>query len=98
MLEEYGFVPPFLANPDILAHLTATASRHRLAPTLFEADRLLNVGVRDAPSYSVPGGYDCRRGWPPQGGRFTWFRGRIGSGSDPRSPGPGWSVGGTARS
>jgi hypothetical protein len=32
------------------------------------------------------------------GRRFTRFRDRIGSGSDLRSLGPGWSVGGTARS
>lgn len=48
MLDEYGFVPPFLANPDILAHLTATASRHRLAPTLFEADQLLDETLAPA--------------------------------------------------
>ena len=39
MLADYGFVPPFLANPDILTHLQAAASRHRLAPTLFDAAR-----------------------------------------------------------
>jgi superfamily II DNA or RNA helicase len=37
MHAEYGFVPPFLANADILSHLSASAARHRIAPTLFEA-------------------------------------------------------------
>jgi ERCC4-related helicase len=48
MLDEYGFVPPFLANPDILTHLTANASRHRLAPTLFEAAQLLDETLSPA--------------------------------------------------
>lgn len=37
MHAEYGFVPPFIANADILSHLSSAAARHRLAPSLFEA-------------------------------------------------------------
>ena len=37
MRAEYGFVPPFLANTDILSYLSAGAARRRIAPTLFEA-------------------------------------------------------------
>jgi ERCC4-related helicase len=49
MLADYGFVPPFLANPDILSHLSAAAASRRVQPTLFdttvEAEGLLASAV-----------------------------------------------------
>jgi superfamily II DNA or RNA helicase len=53
MLADYGFVPPFLANPDILSYLAASAaSTRRVAPTLFDAladaPSVLNRAVGDA--------------------------------------------------
>ena len=37
MRKDYGFVPPFLANPDILMHVTRIGSQHRRQLTLFES-------------------------------------------------------------
>ncbi|SDD26297.1 SNF2-related protein [Auraticoccus monumenti] len=36
MRRQYGFVPPFLANPDILLHLANPGMDYRIAPTLFD--------------------------------------------------------------
>lgn len=36
MRDQYGFVPPFLANPDILLHLANPGMEYRIAPTLFD--------------------------------------------------------------
>ncbi len=38
MRRQYGFVPPFLANPDILLHLANPGMEYRVAPTLFDFD------------------------------------------------------------
>jgi hypothetical protein len=37
MRKDYGFVPPFLANPDILMHVTRIGSQHRRQMSLFES-------------------------------------------------------------
>jgi len=38
MRRQYGFVPPFLANPDILLHLANPDMEYRIRPTLFDFD------------------------------------------------------------
>jgi ERCC4-related helicase len=48
MQEDYGFVPPFLSNPDLLVRLSGVLSqRHRTAPTLFEAAGVPDVAIAE---------------------------------------------------
>jgi superfamily II DNA or RNA helicase len=46
MRKDYGFVPPFLANPDILMHVTRIGSQHRRQMSLFEALAVEEDGQR----------------------------------------------------